>query len=148
MADYPLINGLKWDYSSLEIDVAGDIYVGIKEIAWTETLEPGIVRGTSAQKLARTRGEHDAEGSMVMYYEDALELLNALGDGYGEVSFDISVTYSGEGVPTKKAALLGCRITSKEITNSQGTDPSEMSFDLDIIQIEEDGLRMVANALI
>ncbi len=152
MADYPLINGLKWDWSSAEISInAGDggsqTFIGIKELTWSESLEPGIVRGTSAQKLARTRGEHDAEASLVMWTEDALEFLNALGDGYGEVSFDITASYSGPGTPTKTVRLEGCRITNKEGGGSQGTDPLEVSLDLDVLKILEDGLSMVANSL-
>ena len=152
MADYPLINGLKWDWSSAEISInagagGSQTFIGIKELSWTESLEPGIVRGTSAQKLARTRGEHDAEATMVMYTEDAMEFLSTLGDGYGEVSFDITCSWSGPGTPTKTARLEGARIVSKEGGGSQGTDPLEMSFDLDVLKVLEDGLSMVANSL-
>ena len=148
MADYPLINGLKRDWSSVEIDLNGTIHVGVKEITWTESLEPAEVRGTRAQVLALTRGEHSAEGALIMYEEDARELLADLGTGYGEATFDITVNFSSPGTTTATTKLRGCRITSKEGGGSQGSDPLEMSFDLMILQIEEEGLTMVANPLL
>jgi hypothetical protein len=149
MADYPLINGIKYDWASAEVDLNGTVFLGIKELTWEESLEPGIGRGSgSAQKLFRTRGEHDSTGTLVMWTEDADELLTALGDGYGEVPFDITTTYSNPGVPTNTTKLLGCRITNKTGGGAQGTDPLEVSFDLDIIQVDENGKRMVSNALI
>ncbi len=151
MADYPLINGHKYDYSSIELDFNGTIYLGVQEISYTQTLEPGIVRGTSAQKLARTRGEHDAEGTLVMYKQDFDEFITdlATGDeGYGEVSFDISVVMSTPNQPTSVVRLLGCRITSEEESYSQGTDALVVSCDLDIMLIEKQGLRMISNALV
>ena len=148
MATYPLINGNSFDYSSIEIDIAGTIYVGVKEVSWTQSMDKGKQRGTNPQVLARTRGEYDAEASMVMYPQEYTDLITALGDGYGEVSFNVTITYSDVGQQTQTIRLLGCQIKNEESGGSQGTDPLEDSIDLDVIQIERNGLRMVKNALI
>jgi hypothetical protein len=153
MATYPLINGFAYDYSSIEIDLGeAGIFTGIKEISYSQSVEPGIVRGTSAQKLARTRGEHDAEGSIVFYTREFIEFITSLtgGDenvGYMDQSFNITLTYSNPQVPLTTVRLIGVRIKSEEGGGSQGTDPLEVSCDLDIMRIETNGLSPLSNML-
>jgi len=145
---YPQINGHAYDYSSIEIDINGTIYVGVKEISWNQTMEKGKVRGTNPQVLARTRGEYEAEGSITMYPQEYTDVITALGDGYMEQQFNVVVSYSEVGQNTQTIRLLGCEIKSEESGGSQGTDPLEDAIDIDIIQVERNGLRAVANALI
>ena len=148
MADYPLINGNKYDWSSVELDI-GDagIFTGVKEITFTHSLEPGVVRGTRAEMIGRTRGEYTAEGSMVVYAEEYSEIITALGDGYMEASFSITITYSDTNVPVQVNRLIGCRITNVEGGGSQGTDPLEVSLDLSIFRVETGGLNAVSGIL-
>ena len=148
MADYPLINGNKYDWSSVELDI-GDagIFTGVKEITFTHSLEPGVVRGTRAELIGRTRGEYTAEGSMVVYAEEYSEIITALGDGYMEASFSITITYSDTNVPVQVNRLIGCRITNVEGGGSQGTDPLEVSLDLSIFRVETGGLNAVSGIL-
>lgn len=154
MADYPLINGHKYDFSSISIDLGsqGGIVVGIKEITFSHSLEPGIVRGTRAEKLARTRGEYDAEGSIVFYAGEHEEFVAALSQnnsvGYMEQSFDITLSYSTPNQPTMSVKLFGCRITSEEGGGSQGTDPLEVSCDLNIMRVQTNGANPITNQLI
>jgi hypothetical protein len=148
MADYPKINGHVFDFSSIELTANGQIFLGVTEINSTQSLEPGIIRGTSAQKIGRTRGEYDSTGSMSMYLEDFREFIAGLGDGYGEVSWDATITFSTPGTTTRVTKLLGCRITTDAEEASQSTDGLVTAFDIDIMQIEKDGLRMIVNALV
>lgn len=147
MATYPLINGNKYDYSSIEIDIDGTLFTGVKEISFTHGLEPGEVRGTRAELIGRTRGEYTAEGSMVVFSEEYAEIIAALGDGFMEKSFPITITYSDTNVPTQVNRLIGCRITSVEGGGSQGTDPLEVSLDLSVFRVETDGLNPVSGML-
>ena len=137
-----IINGIKYDWSSVRIDIEGTENIGIKELTWEETLEPGILRGTRSQKIGRTRGEHDSTGTLVMYTESWYDLLETLGDGYGEVSFNVLVEFADTDQPTSTAELRGCRITSKSNGGSQGTEPAEVSLDIDIMLIKENGKTM------
>jgi len=155
MATFPLINGLERDWSSVEISVSGGdtstIYFGCKELTWSQSREPGVVRGAgSAKKLARTRGEYDAEGTMVMWSTQADELiaqLKLIGDadglGWMEVSVDITISFTSPGVPFSVVKLEGVNLISDEGGGSQGTDPLERSFDLDILDIDDNGARAV-----
>ena len=147
MATYPLINGNKYDYSSIEIDIDGTLFTGVKEVSFTQGLEPGEVRGTRAELIGRTRGEYSAEGSMVVYAEEYAEIIAALGDGFMEKSFSVTMTYSDTNVPTQVNRLIGCRITNVEGGGSQGTDPLEVSLDLSVFRVETDGLNAVSGML-
>lgn len=135
---YPLINGVRYSFASIEADVAGRTVLGMKEIAYTETLEPGEVRGTGSQLLGRTAGDYSVEPSMTMYREEWDDLLDALGEGYLRKSFDVKVTYADEGAPTKTDRLVGCRIKSVEQSNSQGTDALEVKLDLHCMYLVRD----------
>jgi hypothetical protein len=145
MASYPLINGKRYDHSSVTIKVKGKDYIGIKSINYSDSLEPGKLRGTSAQKLGRTRGEYDGEASFEMYTEEASELLSDIGDGFMEVEFDIVVGYADEGQPTITDNIVGCRIKKQEASSSEGSDPNVRKFDLDIMYVKWNGLNPIKN---
>lgn len=142
MADYPLINGVAHDWSSVEIDLGEDagIFTGVTELTYSDNLEPGQAMGTSAQKLARTRGEYSAEGSLSMLLQDSVEFIAALGQGYKEKVFNVTVMYSepssGDVITDK---LIGCRIGSTEGGGSQGPDALTKTFSLDILRISVNG---------
>lgn len=105
------------------------------------------MRGTAAQKLARTTGEHDAEGGFTLPLEDWGELIATLGDGYGGVPFAITVTYSNEGQNLTTVELLGCRITGHSGGSESGGDPTMEEITLDIMEVKTNGLRMFPGAL-
>lgn len=152
--DIPLINGHAPDHARAEIDIDGTIYQGVKELTWSDGREPGIVRGSgSAKKIARTRGEYDAEGTMVMWYEQAREVIAALGAagaasrlGWMEVDCNITVSMSMPDGTISTTKLLGVNLISREGGGSQGTDPYEVSFDLDIMDIVDGSYRPVGVA--
>lgn len=153
--DIPLINGQAPDWASVEINIGTTIYPGVKELTWSDSREPGIVRGSgSAKKIARTRGEYDAEGAMVMWTQQGRELIAALsvigtpqGLGWMEVDFDVTVSVSMPGGTISTTKLIGCNLVSREGGGSQGTDPLEISFDLDIMDIDDGGSRPVGVAI-
>lgn len=137
--DYPLINGVRHSYASIELDVNGKKFYGHREISYSQDLEPGEVRGAHAQLLGRTRGDLKAEGSLTTYLGEWKKLLSALGNGYMEKSFDITVSYAEDGQPTVTDKLRGCRIKKVEESHSQGTDGLTVKIDLHIMWIEYDG---------
>ncbi len=147
MPVYPLVNDIKFDHSSAEIQIGATLFTGIESIEWSESLEPGIVRGTVAQKLARTAGEHDAEGGFALPIEDFGELIATLGEGYGGVSFNIVVTYSNEGQNVTTVELIGCRITEHSGGSEAGGDPTMEEISIDIMEVKHNGLRMFPGAL-
>ena len=139
MADQ-VINGNTYDYSSIEINVRGRRYLGITEVSYSDSLEPGEKRGAHAQPLAFTRGEYSSEASVTMGKDDFYEMLADLGSGYMEVVLDtVSVTYAEEGQPTKSDEIVGARITSVEDGHSQGSDALTVSLELKPHFVRRDG---------
>lgn len=135
---YPLVNGVRYSFASIEFNIAGKIILGMKEIAYTETLEQGELRGTGSQVLGRTAGDYSVESSCTMYREEFDDLLDTLGEGYLRKSFDVTVTYADEGAPTKTDKLVGCRIKSIEQSNSQGTDGLEVQLQFHVMYLLRD----------
>lgn len=144
--DYPLVNGTRYEWSSIEAKVAGDIVIGFKEINFDDSLEPTLVYGTHAQPMGRTRGVYKANADMTLYLDEANTLIQKLGAGFKETPFDITVAYS-EGGATITAEIVGCRIKTNSVGNSQGADPSTMKFELSVMFVRWMGQESLASPL-
>ncbi len=148
MADYPLVNGQKVSFASIEIKIGTLLLTGFTDLSYSQTLEPGIFRGTRAEKLARTIGEHNIEGSFTLVKDESLDLIASLGNGYMQTPFDITNTYSEINSTTLMTDVLtGCRITSEEDSHSQGTDALVVACDLDIMKMTRNGLLPIVGQL-
>ena len=143
MAIYPDVNGVRYDFSSIDINVEGAIFKGYTAVSYSHKLEPGKLRGTSPQVLGRTTGEYDCEGSVTLALEEWTELRAALGNGFMAKVFGIVVTYGNDAQPVTSDELVGCRIKNVEKDHSQGTDALAVKLDLDIMYIVEDGYTAV-----
>jgi hypothetical protein len=137
-----IIKGHVYDFSSIEASInSSTIFTSFQEINYDWEVSIGVLRGNgSAMKKARTRGEFDFTGSIVLAKSDATELeaiLAALGlGGFGEASFDIAVTYSEIGqAKTTTDKLVGCRLVGGSNSHSRSPDPLVVSYDLDIMDI-------------
>lgn len=135
----PVINGLVYDHSSIEININGARYLVVSEITYKHSLKPGKQRGAAAKVLGRTRGEYDAEGSIKMSKDDGVQLMKALGAGYMTKPFPIVCNYSEAGQDIITDTLEACRITDVE-NSSSGTDATETTFTLDIMNLLLNGL--------
>lgn len=144
---YPLINGHRFDWTSVVCTIDGIPYTGIKSITYKQALTPGIVRGTRSQPTGRTRGQYEPEGSFEMYKEDYQLLIAALSlngvRGYMEVAFPILVQYSS-GLSVVSDLLAGCRLSSDEDSGAEGSDAMVVSCDLSIMYVLRDGLSALA----
>lgn len=143
----PLIDGHRYSFSSVELRVAGRIYTGVTEISYSVSQEPGIVRGTGARPIGRTRGEYTAEGSLTMLKSDYYDLIQALSlraEGYLEASFDVVVTFSELFEPPICDVLRGCRITREEDSHSTGGEALTVSLTLSVMEIIRNGAPAVS----
>ena len=142
---YPLVNGNRYDFSSVEIAVGARLFNGVKSIKYSQTLEPGKVRGNRSQVIGRTRGPLDSDGSIELYrleFQDLITTLAALRPGLGfmEASFDILVTYAEPGQPVVQDLLQGCRIKKHENNGQEGGDAITTACDLDILMVLPGGV--------
>lgn len=150
MANYPLINGHRYDFSSIDFRYQTPTgvmvrTVGIKEISYSDSLEPGKVRGNHAQNVGRTRGEYSAEASITLYKQEFDEMIALMGTGYGEKYFDISVSYAEAGSPTKTDLVTGNRIKRVENSGSEGNEALIVKVDLDPSDVYRDGKHLLLN---
>lgn len=136
--DYPLVNGTRHEWTSIEIKVKGQIVLGVKELSYNDKLEPTKVYGVHAQPLGRTRGVYSAEASITLLLDEANTLIQTLGDGFKEQVFDITCAYS-EGSSTITDEIIGCRIKGLDQSLSQGSDATARKFDLDVMYIVWNG---------
>lgn len=163
--NYPLINGHRYSFSSITIDMNGIRQLGFKSINYKASLKPGELRGTSPLPLGRTRGDATFEGDLEMYRAEFDVLLGALGQygsaiggfsagvtlpgvgsfgittganlGFMEVAFPIIVSYQelSNNMLTTDT-LEGVRITDVDMSNSQGTDGSTVKLSLHVMNIQ------------
>ncbi len=139
-----LINGKRYDFSSLELAFIGAGFltqpvIGFKEITYSSALEPGMVYGAHAQPIGRTRGQYKPEAALTLYRQEFDELITTLGAqaqgrGFMEVEFNILLSYSDDGQPLVSDIIETCRI--KKVDHSaSGTDALEVKLELSPMNI-------------
>lgn len=143
---YPLIQGSRYDHSSLDVKLAGNSYLGVKSLDWNDALEPGKGYGTGAQKLFRTRGQYDASGSLELWTAESVnfeqsQIAANSGVGFYEIVFPIDITYVAEGgLAPMTTNLIGVRIKKRSESSSAGSEPLSTKYDLDIMYIIRNGV--------
>jgi hypothetical protein len=143
----PIINGRRFDFTSVELFINGVPIIGraISSIAYSDSLEPGVVRGASALPIGLTRGEYSAECTIEMPKEEAKDFLGALaatsvGLGYMEARFEVQVAYSEAPVgATRRDLLNGCRVKRVDESHSRGTDGLTVRLECFVQYISRDG---------
>lgn len=149
MADptYPLVNGNRYSWASVEIAVNNLRLKGVKELSFKNGLEPGEMRGTGPQKLGRTRGDLKPEAAITLYMQEFYALQAALGEGYMEVEFGIVASFSDRNQPIVTVEIIGCRIKSEDHSFSQGTDALTVKCDLDVMMVITNGVKPIIGML-
>lgn len=138
-SEYPLINGRRHSFASVQLTLNGKRFAGVASVSYSDSVEPGTVRGTSSQPLGFTRGDYSAEASVALYLEEAAEFEAELGNGIYDKVFDMTVVYADDGAPTIQDDVIGCRITSISNDNQSGTDGSQKEYELLPHYIRRDG---------
>jgi hypothetical protein len=114
----PLINGNRFDSSSVTVRINGKKYVAVQSIDYEASVEPGFVFGTStAVPIGRTRGQLKTDNATIELlreeYSDMLLDIQSLAIGFCEANFLITVSFSEApnalaGTP-QIDSLIGCR---------------------------------------
>jgi len=144
---YPLIQGVRHEWSSVEVKASDTVFLGVKGVSWNDSLKPTKIWGTHPMPIGRTRGQYDANGSLEMYLAEANALVAKLGAGYKEKVFDVVVNFAEDGLDPIKHELIGCRIVTEDDSFTNGSDALSVKFDLDIMKILRNGLESVTKPL-
>lgn len=132
MAQFPVLNGHLHSFASAEIDFGGSRFFGISALNWSEELTPEDVYGNGAPPIGRTKGEYKASADFEQVASEFMLLLDKLGDGYGEVPFNIGCSYVEAG-STITVQILGARITKVDVSNARGPAGTMYKVTLSVI---------------
>ena len=152
---YPLTNGVRHSWASVEIKLAGQIFY-ITAVNYARKRNRTIVRENHPDPVAKTRGanEYSADVELLLSEYTGLQAAlisqasqQGLNGGYGDVFFQVVVSYSENGLDTITDTILGCTMDSTESYNTEGTDPSKRKIDLQPLKILYNGQDDLASPL-
>lgn len=145
---YPLINGVRHSFASVELKLNGQIFIGFKSINYSRTRSRSLVRGNSPDPLGKTLGENEYSCDAEIYLAEWNLFQSLLGAGYGDVFFQVLATYSANGFDTIQDVINGCTVDSTEASQSQGPDALVRKFDMKPLKILFNGIDDLAQPLV
>lgn len=129
VVSYPDTEEFALDFSRAEITLNKRIFTAISNISHNQPIEEGVIRGTRAQVLKRTRGAQGlGEGSIEWSdMEECQAFIDELGDGYSEVLWASTIVYVRKNKPAIVHKLMSCRALDVEVDHSEGYDGLPMT---------------------
>jgi hypothetical protein len=127
---YPLINGFRHAWSSIEIRLVGDVSLGCTEINYSTKTDRGYVRGAGALPIGQTLGNFTYEADFSILESEFASLMTNLGAQAMTQFWDIVVSYDagvgladGSPLAVIQDTIQACTIT--EISGSQSSGSSD-----------------------
>lgn len=125
------INGIQYDWESVEIQLPSGIAIGLTEITYNDeqSIDPRYGKGSIPRGYGR--GNYKAGGSMTMDLDEYERLKNELGGSvYQADPFVIVVSYGNDDQPTVTDTLPDVKITKTDTSAKQGeTKAGERKLD-------------------
>jgi hypothetical protein len=142
----PLVNGVRHDWSSIELHIAGQIVIGRKSINYSRKRTRSMVEAGSPDPLGKTRGRNVYTADIELYLAEFNQLQDLLsqqaaaagginGGGYADVSFSVVVMYSENGFDQITDTILGCTLDSTEVGHGVSPDALSRKFEMNPIKI-------------
>lgn len=154
---FPLVNGIRHAFSSMSFvfkSTSGggsedipDIRMFLRSIDYGRKRDRGEVRANHPDPIAKTLGENSYTASMEVYRAEWNLILSTFGNGYGDDTFTLLVTWGLSGFETVTDELIGCHFDTSDSGGSQGSDPSVVKIDLNPLKIKFAGLDDLAYPL-
>ena len=160
-AQYPLINGTGFDFSSIELKLAGQLFSGFKSVKYKRIRTRAEGRGNSPDPLFKTQGENKYSASCELFLADwnyfqqnVLATLAAntgvanSGSGYGDVLFTVTVQYYNYGQDPVTVEIFGCSIDTEDASHSRSADGLTIEIsEMSPLKILKNGLDDLGNTL-
>ncbi len=148
---YPLVNGVRHDWASIELHVAGQIIIARKSINYSRIRTRGLAEGGSPDPLGKTLGRNAYKADIELLLAEAYQLLEVLnqqaaalgfapGCGYGDVFFAAQVMYASRGFDQVTDTILGCTVDSTEVAHAASPDALSRKLELNPLKIKFNGL--------
>lgn len=144
MADqeYPAINGQKHMWADVIIKAAGADRRGFTSLNYKVKRAVKDLHGTGPNRVGVGLGAVTYEVDAEMYREHYQELIDALGDGYTSVPFQIVVAYRTRvGARLIRDTLNGARLVEGGVSGSEGEDAIKVKLTLNVGEILFNGKR-------
>lgn len=137
-----VINGHVYSWSSIEIETAGLVFAGVKEINYGDSVKVGKVYGSDGTLVGGTPGKSTPSMELVMYRRDWDQLRTALAGMSGYVGVfstkfvTVRVAYAEKALPNVENSesptvtdfIEHVRLVGPSSKNSVGSDPSTVAI--------------------
>lgn len=144
---YPLLNGVRHSWASVEIRVANKIILGCTKIDYSGKLEGQPVRGAGSRIIGWTTGIQENTGALTILLDEFTTLvreLQLINRAWQLAMFDIIATYdeSSSGLQTIVDTIEGVRVSEVKIgTTEAGTaDPTTRDLSLTVTNVKWNGI--------
>lgn len=134
----PLINGVSYSWSSINVLIAGIPAIGIEAISYGEEQEIEDIYGKGNNPTARAFGNITREGSITLHLNEvnALVLASPTGRIQDIPEFDIIIAFLPENGTVIKHRMVNCRFTNNSIDMSQNDTHSQTELTLAVGDID------------
>lgn len=150
---YPLVNGVRHSFASIELKLFGFTYIGFKAINYKRDRSRVEVYGSHPDPIGKTRGTNkytaDAELYLAEWNQFQAQMQADFGgaSGYGDEMGIVQVTYNESGFDVIQDTLYGCTIDSTEVSQGQNADPLVRKVNLAPLKILFNGIDDVETPL-
>lgn len=141
----PTINGATYDFTSIEFRAKGVWYPELTEIKYGIERKQKLVHASLPQPIAKAGRQLEPTASCKMLRTGVNRILEAFGDGYMEVEFEIVVNYSNEGEALKTDTIQKVNIRKIDLEASQGEDALEVPLEFTPMGILLNGKKPLKN---
>jgi len=117
-----MINLNKYDWESIEINVNGNVTVGMTEISYNDERSIEARYGKGAVPRGYGRKNYKASGNGTLDRDEFERLKTSMGDKVYSKPINIVVSYAVEGMPTVTDTLKNCMITKVDTSSKQDDD--------------------------
>jgi len=117
-----MVNLNKYDWESIEINVAGKVTIGMTEISYNDERSIEARYGKGATPRGYGRKNYKASGSGTLDREEFDRLKTTLGGSVYKKPFNIVVSYAVDGMATVTDSLKNCLVTKADTSSKQDDD--------------------------
>lgn len=151
---YPFINGFRPSWASLEFRFGGALNYSVQSINYKIERTRKKTYGTNTEPLGKTRGFVDYTCKVKMLLAEFNQLIAQLGNqdqtgnnAFGDVFFNIDVSYSEANSNLIADKIIGCTIDSVEQDSAVGAEDIVVEFETAPLKITRNGQQMSSQTL-
>lgn len=151
MSDQIRVNGNLYSWGSIKLKIGGELFYGFNSISYADKRErvKGYGMGRHHSPRGRSSGKYSTEPVKLGGPKDTIAaLLRDLaklapdGKSFGNVNFQILVSYVEPGQDGITVEIDDCVITSISSSDEENADPKATEVEIDCMRIRRNGLSL------